>query len=119
MEDPLKGVTPAPRVTIGVPVYNGEKYLPQCLDSLLGQTYHDMEILICDNASMDRTEQICRDYSARDSRIRYVRNPINIGLGGNFRRVLELARGEFFKAAAADDWCGPEFIAQCVAALDR
>jgi len=119
MEDPLKRVTPAPRVTIGVPVYNGEKYLPQCLDSLLGQTYHDMEILICDNASTDRTEQVCRGFAARDSRIRYVRNSVNIGLGGNFRRVLELARGEYFKAAAADDWCGPEFIAQCVAALDR
>jgi len=118
MGDPLKPVTPAPRVTIGVPVYNGEKYLPLCLDSLLAQTYHDMEILICDNASTDRTEQICRDYAARDSRIRYVRNPVNIGLGRNFRRVLDLARGEYFKAAAADDWCGPEFIDQCVAALD-
>lgn len=117
-EDSTKPVTPAPRVTIGVPVYNGEKYLPHCLDSLLAQTYSDIEILICDNASTDRTEHICRDYAARDSRIRYVRNAVNIGLGGNFRRVLELARGEYFKAAAADDWCGPEYIALCVTALD-
>ena len=113
-----KPMTPAPRVTVGVPVYNGEKYLAHCLDSLLAQTYSDIEILICDNASTDRTEQICRDYAARDPRVRYLRNPVNIGLGGNFRRVLELARGEYFKAAAADDWCGPEFIARCVTALD-
>jgi glycosyltransferase involved in cell wall biosynthesis len=109
----------APRVTIGVPVYNGEKYLDECLNSLATQSYSDLEIVICDNASTDRTQQICEDYASRDSRIRYIRNPVNIGLGRNFRRVLELARGEYFKAAAADDVCAKEFIEQCVAALDR
>jgi glycosyltransferase involved in cell wall biosynthesis len=111
--------SPRPRVTIGVPVFNGEKYLGKCLDSLVTQTYQDIEILICDNASTDGTAGICRSYAARDPRIRYVRNPENIGLGGNFRKVLELAEGEYFKAAAADDWCAPEFVEHCVAALDR
>src|SRR5437660_3984326 len=111
--------TRAPRVTIGVPVYNGEKYLAECLDSLVKQTYSDLEIVICDNSSTDETQYICERYASRDSRIRYVRNPVNIGLGGNFRSVLELARGEYFKAAAADDTCAAEFIEQCVAALDR
>jgi glycosyltransferase involved in cell wall biosynthesis len=64
-----------PRVRIGLPAYNGERHLPAALDSLLAQTYGDFELIISDNASTDRTEEICREYAARDSRIRYHRSP--------------------------------------------
>jgi glycosyltransferase involved in cell wall biosynthesis len=107
-----------PRVTVGVPVFNGESFLGETLDSLLNQTFSDIEIVISDNASTDRTEQICRDYAARDARIRYYRSDVNRGAAWNHNRVFELARGEFFKWNSADDLCAPEFLARCVAALD-
>jgi len=108
-----------PRVSIGVPVYNGETYLPQALDSLLAQTYPDFEIVISDNASTDATENICRDYANRDKRIRYYREAVNRGLSWNFNRVFELSRGEYFKWAAADDICVPGFVERCVDVLEE
>jgi glycosyltransferase involved in cell wall biosynthesis len=74
-------VSIAPPLTIGLPVYNGQNYLSESLDSLLAQTYPDLELIISDNASVDGTEAICRDYAARDGRIRYVRQQANIGAG--------------------------------------
>jgi glycosyltransferase involved in cell wall biosynthesis len=94
---------PPPSVSIGLPVYNGEKYLLQALSALLDQDFEDFELIICDNASTDGTQEICRTLGAKDSRIRYVRNERNIGLAGNHNRTFELARGEFFKWAAHDD----------------
>lgn len=108
-----------PRVTVGVPVFNGELFLAKMLDSLLNQTFSDLEIVISDNASTDRTHEICRAYAARDPRVRYYRNDVNRGAAWNHNRVFELARGEFFKWSAADDLCAPEFLTLCVAALDR
>lgn len=109
-----------PRVSIGVPVFNGEKnYLQHTLDSLLSQTFKDFEVVISDNASTDRTEEICKGYASRDSRIRYYRNDINRGASWDHNRVFELARGEFFKWNSADDYCAPEFLARCVSALDQ
>jgi glycosyltransferase involved in cell wall biosynthesis len=102
-----------------VAVYNGEQFLPQTLDSLLAQTYRDFELIICDNCSTDRTEQICRSYSERDSRVRYHRNPANIGAPRNFNLTVSLSRGEYFKWAGADDLCAPEMIERCVAILDQ
>ena len=106
-----------PLVSIGVPVYNGARTLPACLDSLLGQSYSKIDIIICDNASTDGTAQVCEGYAARDRRIRYYRNHSNIGAILNFRRVLDLSRGEFFTWAPADDIRPPEAIARCVDAL--
>jgi glycosyltransferase involved in cell wall biosynthesis len=108
-----------PRVSIGVPVYNGERYVAETLDSLLSQTYADFELIICDNASTDRTEQICRAYADRDSRIRYVRNPRNVGAVGNYKRAFELSSGEYFRWANADDLFGAQGLARCVEVLDR
>ena len=108
----------SPRVTIGVPVFNGESFLAETLDSLLNQTFSDFEIVISDNASTDQTEQICREYAARDPRIRYYRSDLNRGAALNHNRVFELATGEYFKWNSADDICAPEFLARCVAALD-
>lgn len=107
-----------PRLTIGVPVYNGERFLATCLDSLLAQTYRDFELIISDNASTDGTREIAEAYAARDRRIRYVRQPRNQGVAANFQCLVRLARGEFFRWAAADDSCAPRFLERCVAALD-
>jgi len=108
-----------PRVSIGLPVFNGEKYIKEALDSILAQTYKDFELIISDNASTDRTQQICLSYAAKDSRIRYYRNKRNVGASKNFNRVVELSRGEYFKWVAHDDVIAPEFLQKCVNVLDR
>lgn len=110
---------PPPRVTIGVPAYNAQRYLALALDSVLAQTYADIEILVVDNASTDSTPDIVQRYAERDPRIRYVRNPENIGAGRNFKRCVELARTEYFRWQSADDLSAPTFVERCVAVLDR
>jgi len=108
-----------PRVSIGLPVYNGENFLKEALDSILNQTFEDFELIISDNASTDRTEEICREYLAKDSRIRYYRNSQNLGAAGNYNRVFDLSRGEYFKWAAHDDVCAPEYLECCVEVLEQ
>jgi glycosyltransferase involved in cell wall biosynthesis len=109
----------APRLSIGLPVYNGEKYLAESLDALLGQTYRDFELIISDNASTDGTEQICREYEARDPRIRYIRQPVNIGCAPNHNLVFEQSGGELFKWASDDDLYARDLLQRCVEALDE
>jgi len=106
------------RVAVGMPVHNGERFLEQTLDSLLGQTYADFELVICDNGSTDATQQICRDAAARDERIRYHRSTVNNGATWNFNRAFTLTSCEYFKWAAYDDLCEPAFIERCAEALD-
>jgi glycosyltransferase involved in cell wall biosynthesis len=106
------------RVSIGVPVFNGARYLEDCLESLITQTYGDLEILISDNASTDKTPAISRAYCERDERVRYYRQARNCGLAANYRFVVDHTCGEFFKWAAYDDVCEPLFIERCIAALD-
>lgn len=101
-----------------MPVYNGEEYVRDALDSLLAQTYANFELIISDNASTDKTEQICRGYAARDARIRYVRQPENRGAAANFQFVLDEAVGAFFMWAAYDDYWKPNFITHALKALD-
>jgi glycosyltransferase involved in cell wall biosynthesis len=108
----------SPRLSIGVPVYNGQRFLRATIDSLLAQTYADFELIICDNCSTDNTEQICRDYVARDSRVRYFRNERNLGPAPNYNRCFDHARGELFKWNAADDVCAPDFVKKCIELLD-
>ena len=107
-----------PRVSIGLPVYNGARHLRAAIDSFLGQTFADFELIISDNASTDETEGICRAYASRDRRILYSRLDRNIGAAGNFNRAFHQSRGEYFKWAAHDDVCLPAFLEHCVAALD-
>jgi glycosyltransferase involved in cell wall biosynthesis len=107
-----------PRVTIGVPVYNGEAFIAATLESLIQQTFQDWEIVISDNASTDGTAALCRRYAAQDPRIRYTRNAANVGSARNFNRTVELAAGEYFKLANADDLAGPELVTKCVEVLD-
>jgi glycosyltransferase involved in cell wall biosynthesis len=108
----------SPPLTIGLPVYNGQNYVSESLDSLLAQTYSDFELIISDNASADGTEEICRDYAARDRRIRYVRQPVNIGAAPNHNYLVEAARGRFFKWAAHDDLFAPKLVERCIEALE-
>lgn len=108
----------SPRVSIGVPVYNGERYLQHALDSILAQSFTDFELLISDNASTDGTERICREYAAADSRVHYTRWDVNEGAARNYNRLVEMASGKYFKWAAHDDICAPGLLGQCVAALD-
>jgi glycosyltransferase involved in cell wall biosynthesis len=108
-----------PRVSIGMPVYNGEDYIEEALDSLLPQTSDDFELIISDNASTDKTHKICMAYAAKDKRIHYYRNKKNLGAAYNYNRLFELAVGKYFKWAAHDDKCAPEYIERCVEVLDR
>jgi glycosyltransferase involved in cell wall biosynthesis len=109
----------APRLSVGLPVYNGEKYLAESLDALLGQSYEDFELIISDNASTDGTAGICRRYMKQDSRIRYIWQPRNIGAAPNHNFVVGQARGELFKWASADDLYGRDLLKCCVDALDE
>jgi glycosyltransferase involved in cell wall biosynthesis len=107
-----------PRVSIAVPVYNGDNYLEYALETALAQTYSDFEIVISDNASTDGTEEICRRFVERDSRVHYYRSEVNHGVYWNFRRGLELSNGEYFMWLAHDDGLAPEFLERCVDALN-
>jgi len=107
-----------PLVSIGVPVYNGAKFLRESLDSLLAQDYTHFEMIISDNASGDATGEICREYAARDPRIRYIRQTENRGAPWNFEFVAREARGEYFMWAAHDDLWDPSYIRKCLALLE-
>ena len=108
-----------PRLSIGLPVYNGEEFLVESLESLLGQSYEDFELVISDNASTDGTAAICQRYAKQDSRIRYVRQPHNIGLASNRNFVVSQARGELFKEASDDDLYARDLLERCIEALDE
>ena len=108
-----------PRVSVGIPVYNGEDFLARALDALLAQTFRDFEIIISDNASTDGTGAIGRACAAQDGRVRYSVNEKNIGLAGNHNRLIELASGEYFMWHAHDDQATPEYLARCVQILDQ
>jgi len=99
-----------PLVSIGMPVFNGEQVIEAALDSILEQSFTDFELIISDNASVDGTERICREYEALDKRIRYLRQPTNIGSMANFKFVLDESRSEYFMWAACDDIRSPDFI---------
>lgn len=108
-----------PMVSIGVPVWNGENYLTTALDSLLSQTFTDFEVVISDNASSDRTQEIGMAYAARDRRVRYIRQPTNLGAAPNYNAVFRQGRGgPYFMWLAHDDVLEPAFLERCVAALE-
>lgn len=107
-----------PRLAIGMPVYNGERFVEEALNSLLAQTYRDFELVVCDNASTDRTPDIVASVMARDPRVSYTRNAQNIGASPNFARVATLTKAPFFKWAAHDDLHAPGYLAACMAILE-
>lgn len=107
-----------PQLSIGLPVYNGQNYVRQALESILAQTYQDFELIISDNASTDRTEEICREYLT-DPRVHYYRAVKNNGGAWNWNRVFELSKGVYFKWCAHDDTMSPEFVERCIRELEK
>lgn len=105
-------------VTIGLPVRNGERHLSDAVRSVLDQSYGRLELVISDNASDDATEEICRQFARSDSRVRYHRQPENVGLVQNFDAVLRLAQGSYIKWLGHDDWLTPTYVSRCVEVLD-
>jgi glycosyltransferase involved in cell wall biosynthesis len=108
----------APRVSVGLPVFNGERYVAEAVESILSQTFHDFELIISDNASTDATEQMCREYAAKDPRVHYHRSEVNQGAAWNHNRAVELARGEYFKWQCHDDYCDATFLEKCLAVVE-
>jgi glycosyltransferase involved in cell wall biosynthesis len=108
-----------PRVSLALPVFNGEKFIAEAIRSILSQEYENFELIITDNASTDGTERICRECAASDERIKYVRNERNLGAGPNHNLGFELSSGEYFKWCTADDRISPNFLSVCVSVLDK
>jgi glycosyltransferase involved in cell wall biosynthesis len=108
-----------PRVSVGLPVYNGEAYLASTLDSILNQTLTDFELVISDNASTDATSEICTAYAAEDGRIKYTRNDRNIGGARNYNRVFALASAPYFTWHAHDDLIGERYLERCLEPLEK
>ena len=111
-------VTGAPRLTLGLPVYNGERFLSAAIDALLAQVFTDFELIISDNASTDRTREIAEGYARSDPRVRYVRHEVNRGSAFNHSVVVELARGAYFKWVSDDDLYHPELLDRCIRAFE-
>jgi glycosyltransferase involved in cell wall biosynthesis len=107
-----------PLVSIGMCVYNEERFISQALDSLLSQTFRDFEIIIVDNASQDATERICQDYISRDNRIRYLRNAANIGGAKSGKLALTKSSGRYFMWAGGHDLWHPSYISECLNVLE-
>lgn len=106
-----------PIVGLGMPVYNGDLYVAAAIQSILDQSLESFELVICDNASTDGTENICRDFAAADERIKYHRNPTNLGAHPNYNLTFHLSRGRFFKWVPHDDVLHPEYLESCVQVL--
>lgn len=107
-----------PKITLAMPVYNGERYIQSAVDSILAQDFADFELIINDNASTDSTEAICRDYASKDARVRYIRNEKNLGAAPNYNLGYENARGDYLKWCAHDDLISPNFLSTCLKALE-
>jgi glycosyltransferase involved in cell wall biosynthesis len=108
-----------PLLSIGMPVYNGENYIKEALDSMLRQTCKDFELIISDNGSIDGTQKICEEYAHRDKRIKYIRHEHNRGAAWNYNYVVGLASGKYFRWAAHDDNLAPEFLKKCIDVLEK
>lgn len=108
-----------PKVSIGMPVRNGELYLAQAIAAVLGQDFTNLELVISDNGSCDATEEICRQAAAEDDRVRYLRSDDNRGAAWNFNHVVAVAQGTYFAWAAHDDLRTPDSVRRCAEVLDR
>jgi glycosyltransferase involved in cell wall biosynthesis len=114
-----KPVETVPAVSICLPVYNGENYVAAALESMLAQTFTDFELIITDNASTDRTEEICRKFANADPRVRYYRNERNVGGARNQAIAGQLSRGRYVMFSAHDDKTAPTHLEECVAVLEK
>jgi glycosyltransferase involved in cell wall biosynthesis len=98
-----------PSLSIGLAVYNGEQFLARALDSLLAQSFEDFELIVSDDASTDKSGELCQAYAARDHRIRYIRQHSNLGMYRNFDFLIREARAQYFMLAAQDDEWDPDW----------
>ncbi len=114
----MSSVDHIPAVSIGLPVYNGARFISKAIDSVLAQEFEDFELIIVDNASTDETVEICAGYADRDQRIRLVQNEVNVGAAPNFNKAFHLARARYFKWLAHDDWIEPAYLGQCFEVLE-
>jgi len=107
-----------PKISVGMPVYNGERYIESAIEATLSQTFGDFELIISDNASTDRTGEICRDFASRDERIRYIRNAENIGAANNYNQLFRESSAEYFRWFNADDDCSEVLHERCFDVLE-
>ncbi len=107
-----------PKVSVGLAVYNGENYVAQSIESILNQTLSDLELIITDNASTDRTSEICKAYAEKDNRIKYHRNATNIGAVRSENLAFSMSHGKYFQWLGHDDFCAPESLTECVSVLE-
>ena len=101
-----------PTISVGLPVFNGENFVREAIESILSQTFSDFELVISDNASTDSTQSICEEYQQKDKRVRYFRSPENRGASWNFNNTFHLSQGEYFKWAAHDDVLLPRYFSR-------
>jgi glycosyltransferase involved in cell wall biosynthesis len=106
-----------PLVSIGLPVFNGDNYLRQSIQSILDQTFQDFELIISDNCSTDSTEEICKEFAEKSDKIIYFRQDKNVGAAANFEFTFRKSRGKYFKWQGHDDYAYPEFLEKCLARL--
>ena len=106
----------SPKLTVAIPTYRGAQFLGAAMASVLAQTFRDFELLVINDNSPDDTEAVVRGFN--DPRVRYVRNPTNLGPQGNWNRCLDMARGQYFKLLPHDDLLMPTCLARQVSALD-
>src|ERR1035437_9224723 len=107
----------APLVTIGIPTYNRAEMLRRSIDSALSQDYLMIEVIVSDNASTDETQEVCKEFSKKDGRVKYIKQSSNIGAVANFADVLERASGEYFMWLGDDDWIDASYVSHCVSIL--
>lgn len=103
---------------IGLPVFNGQDYIAETIESLLGQSFGDFQLIIADNASTDNTIEICERYASHDARVRLLKSDINKGAAWNFNRTVYQSQSKYFKWAAHDDLHAPEFLSRCIDVLE-
>jgi glycosyltransferase involved in cell wall biosynthesis len=118
MSTPSLTLEQEPTVSVGMPAYNSAAWIGAAIESILGQSWRNLELIISDNASTDATFAICERYAQQDARVRLYRNTENIGANRNYMAVLQLARAPYFKWASSNDLCAPTFIEKCVLALE-
>ncbi len=111
-------MTSRPLVSICLPLYNGENYIAGALESVLGQTYEEFELVICDDQSTDRTAEIVAEYASRDARIKYFLNEKRFGLFENYNETMRKAQGKYIKPYAHDDLFRPTIVADMVNVLE-
>lgn len=111
-------MTSHPRIVIGLPVYNGENYVREAIESILAQTFTDFRLVIGDNCSTDRTSEICQEYVKRDSRVQYYRHEQNLGVVGNSNFLFEQCDAPYFRWQAHDDVLAPTFLERCLEVIE-